>query len=71
MIVFEYMYDNMDVFGHHMDQWATGKRRHIGNEDDSMVRTIKCLTLLTVDAHELPICRGKRIVLTPSLVRRP
>ena len=38
MIVFEYLYGMMDVFGPLMDKWASGKRRHVGNEDDDKVR---------------------------------
>ncbi len=38
MIVFRYFYDKMDLFGPHMDKYASGKRRHIDNEDEDNVR---------------------------------
>jgi hypothetical protein len=37
MIVFEYLYKMMDVFGPLMDKWANGALRHIENEDDDEV----------------------------------
>ena len=37
MIVFEYFYRMMDIFGPRMDEWACGKHRHIDNEDARMV----------------------------------
>ena len=37
MIVFEYFYHMMDIFGPRMDEWACGKHRHIDNEDARMV----------------------------------
>lgn len=37
MIVFEYMYDMMDVFGPLMDEWGCGNRRHV-NENYIEVR---------------------------------
>ena len=38
MIVFEYLYGMMAVFGPLMDDWAHGNHRHIENEDDDDVR---------------------------------
>ena len=37
-MVFEYLYGMMEEFGPRMDEWATGKCRHVGNEDDDQVR---------------------------------
>ncbi len=37
MIVFEYLYGMMDVFGPEMDKYANGERRHVDNEDDDAV----------------------------------
>ena len=37
MIVFEYLYKMMKVFGPLMDEWAHGKFRHIENEDHDVV----------------------------------
>ena len=37
MIVFEYLYKMMEVFGPLMDEWAHGKFRHIENEDHDVV----------------------------------
>lgn len=37
MIVFEYLYQMMGVFGPLMDEWARGRQRHIENEDDNLV----------------------------------
>ena len=37
MIVFEYLYDMMDVFGPLMDKYAKGDLRHIDNEDKDKV----------------------------------
>lgn len=42
MIVFEYMYQMMDVFGPLMDEYAKGEVRHIGNEDRDEVRHNWC-----------------------------
>ena len=39
MIVFEFMFDMMPEFGARMDQWATGKFRHVDNKDDDQVFT--------------------------------
>lgn len=33
MIVFEYIYDKMDILGPLMTEWAEGKHRHVGNEE--------------------------------------
>ena len=38
MIVFEYLYKMMGIFGPLMDDWARGKYRHIENEEDNVVR---------------------------------
>ena len=35
--MFEYLYGMMDTFGPLMDQWASGERRHVNNEDDDAV----------------------------------
>ncbi len=37
MIVFEYLYGMMDVFGPFMDKYAMGEARIIDNEDDDDV----------------------------------
>ncbi len=42
MIVFEYLFDMMDVFGPLMDEYAKGEVRHIDNEDKDKVRPILC-----------------------------
>ena len=42
MIVFEYLYKMMDVFGPLMDEWAEGGHRHIENEDDDLVKFCYC-----------------------------
>ncbi len=39
MIVFEYLYDMMDVLGPLMDEYANGEHRVIDNEDDEEVST--------------------------------
>ena len=49
--MFKYLYDMMDTFGPLMDKWASGERRHVGNEDDDQVRTCRSwdvATLVTV-----------------------
>lgn len=43
MIVFEYLYDMMDVFGPEMDRYAEGEYRCIDNEDDEDVSHNKLL----------------------------
>lgn len=45
MIVFEYLYQMMGVFGPLMDEWARGRQRHIENEDDDVVINGQCLVL--------------------------
>ena len=56
MIVFEYFYDKMDVFGPEMDNLAA---RELEMEDEKQV------SLFTVVSVSLPVCRDASPPLPP------
>ncbi len=48
MIVFKYFVEKMSIFSPHMNKWARGEFRHVDNEFEEMVCSLKDIVCLFV-----------------------